>query len=91
MTLKTLVRCEYDVFSSDYYIGWELQHLNKVFQEQNDYPIWLIKKVFKDFQSKQDETVPFPPDNEEQNHNVKNHLSILPYKGSDAMHIIPPM
>ena len=54
------------------------QHLKKVFQEQNDYPVWVIKKVFKDFQNKQDETVPFAPDNEEKNNNAKNHLLMLP-------------
>ena len=51
-TLKTLVRRAYDVCSSDYYLGFELQHLKKVFQEQTDCPIWVINKVFKEFQSK---------------------------------------
>ena len=38
-TLKTLVRRAYDVCSSDYYLGFELQQLKKVFHEQNDYPM----------------------------------------------------
>ena len=57
-TLKTLVRCAYDVCSSDYYLSCELQHLKKVFLEQNDYPIWAVNKVFKEFQSKHNEAAP---------------------------------
>ena len=51
-TLKTLVRRAYDVCSSDHYLGFELQQLKKVFHEQNDCPIWVINKVFKEFHSK---------------------------------------
>ena len=72
---------------NDYYLGLELQHLKKVFQEQNDYPVWVIKKAFKEFQSKQNETTPIDNCNEERN-NMKNHLLILPYKGSDAMLVV---
>ena len=35
--------------SSDYYLGSDLQHLKKVFHEQNDYPIWVINNVFIKF------------------------------------------
>ena len=90
-TLKTLVQRAYDVCSSDYYLGCELKHLKKVFHEQNDYPIWVIKKVFKLFQSKHNEAAPIATGNEEQNNNMKNHLLVLPYKGSDVMHIISSM
>ena len=55
---------------------------------QHGNPIWVINKVFKELQSKQNETTPIATGNEERNNNVKNHLIILPYKGSDAMHII---
>ena len=61
-TLKTLVRCAYDVCSKDYYLGCELQHLKKVFYEQNDYPIWVY------------ETAPIATGNEERNKNVKKPL-----------------
>ena len=90
-TLKRLVRRAYDVCSSDYYLGCELQHLKKVFHEQNDYPIWVVNKVFKEFQSKHNEAAPIATGNEERNNNVKNHLLVLPYKGSAAMHIISSM
>ena len=64
-TLEALVRRAYDVCSSDYYLGCELQHLNKVFHKQNDYLIWVINKMFKEFQSKQNETAPIATGNEE--------------------------
>ena len=51
-TLKKSVRRAYDASSSDYYPDCELQHLNKSFHEQNDYPIWVINKVFKELSSK---------------------------------------
>ena len=47
--------------------------------------------VFEKFQNNQHKTTPLATDNEELNDNVKNHLSLLPYKGSDAMHIISSM
>ena len=87
--MKTLVRRAYEVCSSDYHLSCELQHLNKVFHEQNDYPTWVtLFIVFKEFQSKRNETGPIATGNQERNNNVKNHLLILPYKSSDAMHII---
>ena len=89
--MKTLVRRAYDVCSSDYHLDCELQHLKKVFHEQNDYPIWVINKVFKEFQSKQNETTFIATSNKEQNNSVKKHLLVLPYKGSDAVHIISSM
>ena len=89
--LKALVRRAYDVCSGDYYLDCELKHLKKVFYEENDYPIWVIKKVFKEFLSKQNETAPIATGNEERNNNVKHHLLVLSYKGSDAMHIISSM
>ena len=47
--------------------------------------------MFKEFQSKQNETVPIATGNEERNNNVKHRLLVLPYKDSDAMHIISSM
>ena len=88
---KTLVRRGYGICSNDYYLGCELQHLKKVFHEENDYSIWVINKVFKDLQSNQNETAHIVAGNEERNNNVKNHLLLLPYKGSDAMYSISSM
>ena len=47
--------------------------------------------MFKEFRSKQNETAPITTGNEERNNNVKHHLLVLPYKGSDATHIINSM
>ena len=44
--------------------------------------------MLKEFQSNQNETASIATGNEERNNNVKHHLLVLPYKGSDAMHII---
>ena len=87
-TLKTLARHAYGACSSDYYLGCELQQLQKVFHKQNIYSIWVINKIFKEFQSKQNETTPITTGNEERNNNVENHLLILPYKGKGTMYII---
>ena len=47
--------------------------------------------MFKDLQSNQNETAHIVTGNEERNNNVKNHLLLLPYKGSDAMYSISSM
>ena len=73
-TLKTLVRRAFDVCSSDYYLDCDLQHLKKVFYKQNDYPLWVISKVFKEFQSRQNETTLVAIGNEKQNNKMKIFL-----------------
>ena len=47
--------------------------------------------MFKEFQSKHSEATPVGTCNEERNNNAKNHLSVLPYKVSDAKHITSSM
>ena len=47
--------------------------------------------MFKEFQSKQNETAPIATGNKEWNKNVKDYLLILPYNSSDKMHIISSM
>ena len=89
--LKTLVRHAYGACSNDYYLGCELQQLQKVFHKQNIYSIWVINKIFKEIQSKQNVTTPITTGNEERNNNVENHLLILPYKGTGTMYIISSM
>ena len=69
----------------------KLQRLKNVFHKQNVYPIWVVNKVFKEFQRNQNETASIATVNEKQNDNVKHHLLFLRYKGSDAMHIISSM
>ena len=45
-TLRTLVRRAYDICSTNEHLQNELSHINKVFHEQNQYPFWVINKVF---------------------------------------------
>ena len=47
--------------------------------------------MFKEFQSKQNETILIATGNEERNNNMKHHLLVLSNKGSDGMHIISSM
>ena len=46
----------YGICLSDYYLSFQLQNPQKVFHEQSNYPICVMKKVPKGFQSKQHET-----------------------------------
>ena len=52
---------------------------------------YILNKVFKEFQSKQNETAPIATGNKEWNNNVKDHLLILPYNSSDKIYIISSM
>ena len=45
------------------------------------------KQIVKAISKKEDEIAPIATGNEKQNNNLKNHLLILPYKGSDVIHI----
>ena len=47
--------------------------------------------MFKEFQSKQNETALIANGNEERNNNMKKHLLMLPYNVLDALHIISSM
>ena len=49
-TLKTLVLRAYDICSTGKYLKEELNHIETVFKHQNNYPSWVIDKVFKQVQ-----------------------------------------
>ena len=44
---KTLVSREYDICSTEKYPEEELNHIEIVFKHQNNWPSWVIDKVFK--------------------------------------------
>ena len=46
-TLKTLVRRAHINCSTEKHIKEELNHIRKTFDEINNYPHWVITKVFK--------------------------------------------
>ena len=52
-TLKTLVRRAYETCSTDECLGDQLKHIRGTFNEINNYPHWVISKVFKEIKIKQ--------------------------------------
>ena len=86
-TLRTLVRRAHVNCFTKKYLEDELKHIRKTFNEIDNYPHWVITKVFK-------ETTSLEKGNqidEATDINSKNHLLVLPYKGEKGMHIINSM
>ena len=82
LVLRAHVNC-----STIKYLEDELKHIRKTFNEINNYPHWVITKVFK-------ETISLGKENqidEATDKNSKNHLLTLPYKGEKGTHIINSM
>ena len=52
-TLKTLVSRAYKTCWTDEYLGDQLKHIRGTFNEINNYPHWVISKVFKEIKIKQ--------------------------------------
>ena len=73
--------------STKKYLEDELKHIRKTFNEINNYPQWVITKVFKETTSLEEENQL----DEATDKNSKNHLLILPYKGEKGTHIINSM
>ena len=78
-TLKTLVSRAYDIYSTEKYLKEELNHIETVFKHQNNYPSWVIDKVFKQVQQAQQ--VPSNTTNEKESDNKNIHRLLLPYQG----------
>ena len=78
-TLKTLVHRTCETCATDEYLRDELKHIQGKFNEINNYPHWVISKVFKETESKPayQRNVSQGNNNEDQ----KQHLLVLPYKG----------
>ena len=83
--LKTLVSRAYDICSTEKYLKEELNHIETVFKHQNNYPSWVIDKVFKQVQQAQQ--VPSNTVNETENDNQKIHRLLLPYRGDKDCNI----
>ena len=43
----------YETCSTDEYLQHELKHIQNTFSEINNYPHWVISKVFKEIKNKQ--------------------------------------
>ena len=85
-TIGTLVSKVYDICSTEKYLKEELNHTETVFKHQNNYPSWVIDKVFKQVQQAQQ--VPSNTANEKESHNKNIHRLSLPYQGDKGCNII---
>ena len=75
-TLKTLVRRAYETCSTDGILGDELKHIRSTFNEINNYPHWVISKVFKKIKNKQPYQRNISQDNNDEGQ--KQYLLVLP-------------
>ena len=68
----------------------EFKHIRKTFNEINNYPHWVIIKVFKEIK----EMTPSEIENqveEAKNTSIKNHVLVLPYQGEKGIYIANSM
>ena len=89
-TLKTLVRRAHINCSTKNHLKEELNHIRKTFNEINNYPHWVITKVFKEIK----EMTPSEKEiqvKEDENTSIKNHLLVLPYQGEKGINIVNSM
>ena len=63
-----------------------MNHIETVFNHQNNYPSWVIDKVFKQVQQAQQ--VPSNTANEQESQNKNIHRLLLPYQGDKGCNII---
>ena len=86
-TLKTLVRRAHINCSTEKHLKEELNHIRKTF---NNYPHWVITKVFKEIKeitsSEKEIHV-----KEGKNTSIKNHILVFPYQGEKGIHIVNSM
>ena len=77
--LKTLVRRANINCSTEKHLKEELNHIRKTFNEINNFPTWVITKVFKEIK----EMTPSEKEIQvtgDENTSIKNHLLVLPYQ-----------
>ena len=87
-TLKTLVR--YINCSTEKHLKEELKHIRKTFNEINNYPHWVITKVFKEIKKKTPSGKEIQV-KEDENTNINNHLLVSPYQGEKGIQIVNSM
>ena len=88
-TLKTLVRRAYETCSTDEYLRDELKHIRSMFNEINNYPHWVISKVFKEIKNKQAYQRNIFQDNNDEDQ--KQHLLVLSCKGHKGEQVVNSM
>ena len=89
-TLQTLVQRAHVNCSTEKYLKEELNHIRKTFNEINNYPHWVTRRVFKEIKemtpSKKEIQV-----KEDENTSSKNHLLVLSYQGEKGINIVNSM
>ena len=88
-TLNTLVSSAYETCSTDEYLGDQLKHIRGTFNEINNFPHWVISKVFKEIKNKQSYQRNIFLDNK--NDGQKKHLLVLPHKGHKGKQMVNSM
>ena len=85
-TSKILVRRAHINCATKKHLKKELNHIRKTFNEINNYPYWVITKVFKETK----ETTLSEKEihvKEDENISIKNHILVLLYQGEKGTHI----
>ena len=82
-------RRAYETCSTDEYLRDELKHIRSTFNEINNYPHWVISKVFKEIKNKQAYQRNISKDNNDENQ--KQHLLVLPHKGHKGEQVVNSM
>ena len=92
-TIKSLYNRAHIVCSSSSFLSEEIAHLDKVFNERNGYPKWLIEKVKKEcvdkFASSNTPSVAEPTTeiNQEPSVETKEKLLIIPFAGETGISV----
>ena len=89
-TLKSLVQRTHLICSAEDLLKTELNHIQKVFLEINDFPLWVIKQIFAEEEQK------YKHQNIENNDsnviNTENgnkcHLLVLPYQDEQGPRLV---
>ena len=76
--------------STEKHLKKELNHIRKTFNEINNYPHWVITKVFKEIKEKTPSEKEIQV-KEDENRSIKNHILVLPYQGEKGIHIVNSM
>ena len=72
------------ICSAEDFLKIELHHIQKVFLERNDFPLWVIKQIFAEEEQKskhQNIQGNYVTNTEREN---KRHLLVLPYQGEQG-------
>ena len=91
--LRTLVNRAYIICSDNKYLQQELKHLEREFQIQNGYPLWIIKQIMKEVKENKRSLVTAQNDTPLQNTNNdrKIHSLMLPFAGAKGNTMLKSM